>query len=153
MALLLRKGFKEEDFAFLHPGGKLGKRFLRVGDLMHSGDEIPVVSVSTSMHDVIYEMSKKRFGITSVIDENRRLQGVISDGDLRRLLERDEQILKKTAGHSMKRNPVTIAASEFASAALQIMEQRKITSLFIVDDELRVQGIIHIHDLWGLELF
>lgn len=153
MALLLRKGFKEEDFAFLHPGGKLGKRFLRVSDLMHTGDEVPVVSVSTSMHDVIYEMSKKRFGITSVIDENRRLQGVISDGDLRRLLERDEQILKKTAGDSMKRNPATIAATEFASAALQIMEQRKITSLFIVDDELRVQGIIHIHDLWGLELF
>ncbi len=153
MALLLRKGFKEEDFAFLHPGGKLGKRFLRVSDLMHTGDEVPIVSLSTSMHDVIYEMSKKRFGITSVIDKNRRLHGVISDGDLRRLLERDEQVLKKSAGDSMKRNPVTIAATELASAALQIMEQRKITSLLIVDDELRVQGIIHIHDLWGLELF
>ncbi len=153
MALLLRKGFKEEDFAFLHPGGKLGKRFLRVTDLMHTGDEIPVVKTSASMHDVIYEMSKKGFGITAVADENGRLQGVISDGDLRRLLQRDEQVLKKTAGDSMKGKPFTIAGSEFASAALQMMEQRKITSLFIADDELRVQGIIHLHDLWGLELF
>jgi arabinose-5-phosphate isomerase len=153
MALLLRKGFKEEDFAFLHPGGKLGKRFLRVHDLMHSGEDIPVVNAATSMHDVIYEMSKKGFGITAVIDANRRLLGVISDGDLRRLLQKDEQILRKTAGDSMKRNPQTIEENELASAALQIMEQRKITSLFVTDDELRLQGIIHLHDLWGLELF
>jgi arabinose-5-phosphate isomerase len=153
MALLLRKGFKEEDFAFLHPGGKLGKRFLRVQDLMHSGADVPVVDTSTSMHDVIYEMSKKGFGITAVVDTNRRLLGVISDGDLRRLLQKDEQILRKTAGDSMKRSPATIAPDELASAALQMMEQRKITSLFVADDDLRLQGIIHIHDLWGLELF
>src|SRR5438874_4713267 len=97
MALLLRKGFKEEDFAFLHPGGKLGKRFLRVRDLMHSGDQVPIVDVKTSMHDVIYEMSKKGFGITAVTHGDRILDGVISDGDLRRLLQRDEDILKKTA--------------------------------------------------------
>src|ERR1043165_5340768 len=90
MALLLRKGFKEEDFAFLHPGGKLGKRFLRVRDLMHSGDDVPVVTESTSMHDVIYEMSKKGFGITAVVDGSGALAGVISDGDLRRLLEKDD---------------------------------------------------------------
>ncbi|HEX9162799.1 MAG TPA: KpsF/GutQ family sugar-phosphate isomerase [Thermoanaerobaculia bacterium] len=153
MALLLRKGFKEEDFAFLHPGGKLGKRFLRVRDLMHSGEAVPVVRPSTSMHDVIYEMSKKGFGITAVADENEKLQGVISDGDLRRLLEKDEQILRKTAGDSMKKKPVTIGDGELASAALQTMEQRKITSLFVADDAGRLQGIIHIHDLWGLELF
>jgi len=153
MALLVRRGFQEEDFAFLHPGGKLGKRFLRVRDLMHKDNDVPVVKTSASMHDVIYEMSKKGFGITAVVDEDGALQGVVSDGDLRRLLQRDEQILRKTAGDSMKANPGTIAASELASAALQIMEQRKITSLFIVDDARRVEGIIHLHDLWGLELF
>ena len=153
MALLVRRGFQEEDFAFLHPGGKLGKRFLRVRDLMHKGDELPLVQESTVMHDVIYEMSKKGFGIAAVVDEQRALQGVISDGDLRRLLLADDQLVRKTAGESMKRNPVTISAGELASAALQIMEQRKITSLFSVDEERRVEGIIHIHDLWGLELF
>ncbi len=153
MALLLRRGFKEEDFAFLHPGGKLGKRFLRVRDLMHRGDEVPVVRETTSMHDVIYEMSKKGFGITAVVNDGGALQGVVSDGDLRRLLQRDEEILRKTAADAMKSNPITIAASELASAALQIMEERKITSLFIVDEARRVEGIIHIHDLWGLELF
>ena len=153
MALLVRRGFKEEDFAFLHPGGKLGKRFLRVRDLMHKGSDIPVVADSASMHDVIYEMSKKGFGITAVVDANGSLVGVISDGDLRRLLQKDEAILKKTARDSIKGMPQTISADELASAALQIMEQRKITSLFITGDSGAVEGIIHIHDLWGLELF
>jgi arabinose-5-phosphate isomerase len=153
MALLLRKGFREEDFAFLHPGGKLGKRFLRVRDLMHTGEQVPVVDVKTSMRDVIYEMSKKAFGVTAVAADGGVLVGVISDGDLRRLLERDEQILKKSAADCMKKNPVTIEANELASAALQLLEQRKITSLFITDAERRVEGILHLHDLWGLELF
>jgi arabinose-5-phosphate isomerase len=153
MALLVRRGFREEDFAFLHPGGKLGKRFLRVHDLMHRGDELPLVRASTVMHEVIYEMSRKGFGIAAVVDENGIMEGVISDGDLRRLLEHDEQIVRKTAGESMKRNPVTVAAHELASAALQVMEERKITALFITNEVGRVEGIIHIHDLWGLELF
>jgi arabinose-5-phosphate isomerase len=153
MALLQRRGFQEEDFAFLHPGGKLGKRFLRVRDLMHAGDEVPIVRDSTLVHDAIYEMSKKGFGITAVTGADGVLRGVISDGDLRRLMLEDEQILRKTAGDSIKAMPVTIDAGELASAALQIMEQRKITSLFITDDSGRVAGIIHIHDLWGLELF
>jgi arabinose-5-phosphate isomerase len=153
MALLIRKGFKEEDFAALHPGGKLGKRFLRVRDLMHKGNDVPIVASSTTMNDVIYEMSKKGFGITAVTDDSGRLLGVISDGDLRRLLQKDEQILRKKAEDSMKPNPITIGAGELASAALQIMEERKVTSLFIADDERKVQGIIHLHDLWGLELF
>jgi len=153
MALLLRKGFKEEDFAFLHPGGKLGKRFLRVRDLMHSGEQVPIVRADTPMNDVIYEMSKKGFGITAVVDGDDALEGVISDGDLRRILQRDEQILRKAARDCMKRNPATIDAGELASAALQIMEQRKITSLFSVDGSNRLEGIIHLHDLWGLELF
>jgi arabinose-5-phosphate isomerase len=153
MALLVRKGFKEEDFAFLHPGGKLGKRFLRVADLMHGGNDVPVVDEKTLMHDAIYEMSNKGFGITAVIDADKRLVGAISDGDLRRLLQNDEQIARKTAGESMKKNPLTIEANELASAALQVMETKKITSLFIVDGERRVEGIIHLHDLWGIELF
>jgi arabinose-5-phosphate isomerase len=153
MALLVRKGFKEEDFAFLHPGGKLGKRFLRVRDLMHKGNELPLVRENTSMHDVIYEMSNKGFGIAAVVADDDVLRGVISDGDLRRLLQRDEQVLRHTAAESMKANPATIVGEELASAALQVMEQRKITSLFVVDDAGRVEGIIHLHDLWGLELF
>lgn len=153
MALVVRRGFREEDFAFLHPGGKLGKRFLRVADLMHQGDEVPVVRDSTGMHDVFYEMSRKGFGITAVVDEQRRLLGVISDGDLRRLLERDDPALRRTATDSMKTSPVTIEATVLASVALQMMEQRKITSLFITGADGRVEGIIHIHDLWGLELF
>jgi len=153
MALLLRKGFREEDFAFLHPGGKLGKRFLRVRDLMHSGDQLPTVREETSMHDVIYEMSKKGFGITAVIADQNRLVGVISDGDLRRILEKDENILRKNAADAMKTNPVTIDSGELASAALQVMEQRKITSIFTVDSEKHLEGLIHLHDLWGLELF
>jgi arabinose-5-phosphate isomerase len=153
MALLVRRGFREEDFGFLHPGGKLGKRFLRVHELMHRGDDVPLVRENTGMRDVIYEMSRKGFGIAAVVDEAGVMQGVISDGDLRRLLAQDELVVRKTAAESMKRNPVTISGGELASAALQIMEERKITSLFIVDDAQRVEGIIHIHDLWGLELF
>ncbi len=153
MALLRRKGFREEDFAKLHPGGKLGKRFLRVTDLMHAGDAVPAVRPSTSMHDVIYEMSKKGFGITAVTREDGILEGVISDGDLRRLLEKDENLLRRTAADAMKRDPLTIEPGELASAALQIMEERKITSLFITGAERRLEGIIHLHDLWGLELF
>jgi len=153
MALLMRKGFKEEDFAFLHPGGKLGKRFLRVCDLMHSGAQIPVVPLTTAMHDVIYEMSAKGFGITAVVDDQQILAGAISDGDLRRLLQADAEILQKTAADCMKPNPVTIDGNELASAALERMEQRKITSIFIADAAGRVEGIIHLHDLWGLELF
>lgn len=153
MALLRRKGFKEEDFAFLHPGGKLGKRFLRVRDLMHGGEQVPIVDIAAPMHDAIYEMSKKSFGITAVVRGDRVLQGVISDGDLRRLLQRDENIIRKTAGECMTRNPATIDGNELASAALQVLEQRKITSLFITDSDGRVEGLIHLHDLWGLELF
>ena len=153
MALLIRKGFKEENFAFLHPGGKLGKRFLRVRDLMHAGEQLPRVGPATSMHDVIYEMSRKGFGITAVADQGGSLLGVISDGDLRRLLQDDEGILRRTAAECMKSDPSTIAPDELASAALAVMEQKKITSLFSVTPDRKLEGIIHLHDLWGLELF
>ncbi|MEJ2085121.1 MAG: KpsF/GutQ family sugar-phosphate isomerase [Acidobacteriota bacterium] len=153
MALLEAKGFDREDFARLHPGGQLGKRLLRVEQLMHTGDELPEVLDSAPMRDAIYEMSRKKLGITAVIDEHRRLLGCISDGDLRRLLERSENILELTAAECMKPGPRTSDRHELAPAALPQMEDRRITSLFIVDDRARLEGIVHLHDLWGLELF
>jgi arabinose-5-phosphate isomerase len=154
MTLLVRKGFKEENFAILHPGGKLGKRFLRVSELMHSGEQLPRVDLDTAMRDVIYEMSRKGFGITAVTDSEMHLVGVISDGDLRRLLEKNEEgVLSRRAQECMKAGPVTISASELASVALKEMEERKITSLFVADELGRLAGILHLHDLWGLQLF
>lgn len=153
MAVSTRKGFREEDFALLHPGGKLGKKFLRVRDLMHAGDDLPLVRKDTAMKDVIYEMSRKGFGITGVVDADGSLAGVISDGDLRRLLQIDEQMVRREAGACMKPDPVTIRSDELASAGLQVMEERKITSLFITDENGAPEGLLHIHDLWGLELF
>jgi arabinose-5-phosphate isomerase len=152
MSLAEKKGFKEEDFANLHPGGKLGKRLARVATLMHSGDAVPRVTLQTKMPDVIYEMSRKKLGITAVV-EDEKLVGIISDGDLRRLLERKgKDALDLTAGESMTRNPRTISGNEFAATALAIMEERKITSLAVVSDEGKLKGIVHLHDLWGTEM-
>jgi arabinose-5-phosphate isomerase len=147
-----RRGFKEEDFANLHPGGKLGKRLARVESLMHSGDALPRVSPQTRMPDVIYEMSRKKLGVTAVL-EGETLVGVISDGDLRRLLEkRGKDVMDLTAAEAMTRDPKTIGAGEFAASALAVMEEKKITSLVVVDDSMRVEGIVHLHDLWTTEL-
>ncbi len=152
IAVSVRKGFRAEDFAELHPGGKLGKRLARVRDLMHAGDDVPVVAMATPMTDVIYEMSSKKLGITTV-QENGRLRGVISDGDLRRLLEREGgAALSKTAGEAMNAHPRTIAAEELAAKALALLEERKITSLIVVDADERVEGVVHLHDLWGVEM-
>ena len=152
VALSEKKGFKEEDFANLHPGGKLGKRLARVESLMHSGETVPKVVSNTKMPDVIYEMSRKKLGVTTVVDGNRLL-GIISDGDLRRLLEkRGKDALDLTAGECMTRDPKTISPAEFAATALAIMEERKITSLVVVDNRRNVQGIVHLHDLWGTEM-
>ncbi len=151
MALAEKKGFKEEDFANLHPGGKLGKRLARVATLMHSGDAVPRVTPQAKMPDVIYEMSRKKLGVTVVV-EGEKLVGIISDGDLRRLLERKgKDALDLTAGESMTRDPKTISGKEFAATALAIMEERKITSLAVVDDG-KLVGIVHLHDLWGTEM-
>ena len=151
MALAEKRGFKEEDFANLHPGGKLGKRLARVEALMHSGDSVPRVSQATKMPDVIYEMSRKKLGVTAVVDEDKLL-GVISDGDLRRLLEkRGKDALDLSAGECMTKNPRTIAAHEFAATALALMEELKITSLMVMDGN-RLRGVVHLHDLWGTEM-
>jgi arabinose-5-phosphate isomerase len=152
VALAEKKGFKEEDFADLHPGGKLGKKLAKVSSLMHAGDAIPHVAPNTSMTEVIYEMSRKKLGMTTVTDGGM-LAGVISDGDLRRLLEkRGKEVMDLTAGECMTMSPKTIGPDEFAVAALNVMEQKKITALVVIDSERRVQGIIHLHDLWGTEL-
>ncbi len=154
LALVLaeKRGFKEEDFADLHPGGKLGKKLARVGSLMHSGDAVPRVAPATRMQDVIYEMSRKGLGLTTVV-EGEKLVGVISDGDLRRLLERrGKDILDLTAAECMTRNPKTIQRDEFAVTALNTMEQKKITSLVVVDGNGRLEGIVHLHDLWGTQM-
>ena len=152
VALSEKRGFKEEDFANLHPGGKLGKRLARVESLMHKGDAMPRVAPETKMPDVIYEMSRKKLGIAAVV-EGDTLVGMISDGDLRRLLERrGKDALDLTAGESMTTNPRTITADQFAATALAVMEDNKITSLAVVDGDRRLQGIIHLHDLWGTEM-
>jgi len=152
IAVSLRKGFRAEDFAELHPGGKLGKQLAKVSDLMHSGDQIPAVAPTTPMADVIFEMSSKKLGMTTVQDAGR-LCGVISDGDLRRLLEREGgAALSKTAGEAMNPRPRTIAQGELAAKALAILEERKITSLIVVDASQKVEGVVHLHDLWGVEL-
>jgi arabinose-5-phosphate isomerase len=147
-----RRGFKEEDFANLHPGGKLGKRLARVESLMHTGEALPRVSPATKMADVIYEMSRKKLGVTAVV-EGERLVGIVSDGDLRRLLEkRGKDVMDLTAGEAMTRDPKTISGGEFAATALALMEEKKITSLAVVKQDGTLLGIVHLHDLWSTEL-
>jgi arabinose-5-phosphate isomerase len=151
MALAEKRGFKEEDFANLHPGGKLGKRLAKVGSLMHSGEAVPRVTPQTRMPDVIYEMSRKKLGVTAVVD-GQKLMGVISDGDLRHLLEkRGKDVLDLTAEECMTVKPRTIGANEFAATALALMEEKKITSLVVVEGDILL-GILHLHDLWGTEM-
>ena len=148
MTVLVEKGFKPEDFASLHPAGKLGKRLMRVEQLMAAGDALPVVQLHTSMKDVIYEMSRKKLGMTSVVEKDGRLAGIITDGDLRRKMGTSTTIMDLTAKDVMTLNPVAIANSTLAAEALAMMEQRKITSIVVVDADRRVEGVVHLHDLW-----
>jgi arabinose-5-phosphate isomerase len=154
MTLLVEKGFREEDFANLHPGGKIGKRLMRVEALMHSGKQCPSVTAATRMRDVIYEMSSKALGMTCVVDEKGQLLGIITDGDLRRHMDGASDILKLTAGEVMTRDPVTVSPAILAVEALNIMERRKITSIVVVDNgSQHVTGVVHLHDLWRTEMF
>jgi arabinose-5-phosphate isomerase len=152
MTLLVEKGFKEQDFANLHPGGKLGKRLTRVEHLMRGGKDSPRVRAGTPMRDVIYEMSRRGLGMTCVVDENDRLLGIITDGDLRRQMERGAAVLEMKASDVMTTNPVAIPPGMLAAEALNIMEQRKITSLVVTDGDRRVAGVVHLHNLWRTEL-
>ena len=148
MTVLVEKGFRPEDFANLHPGGKLGKRLMRVEQLMASGEALPVVQLHTSMKDVIYEMSRKKLGMTAVVEKDGRLAGIITDGDLRRKMGANTSIMDLTAKDVMTADPVAIPHSTMAVEALAMMEQRKITSIVVIDADRRVEGVVHLHDLW-----
>ena len=148
MAVLVEKGFRPEDFATLHPGGKLGQRLRRAEQLMHAGDEVPIVTLETPMRDVIYTMSSKGLGMTAIVDHERRLAGIITDGDLRRQMATAPDILAQRAGELMTRHPVTVSRQTLAAEVLALLERRKITSVVVVDDDQRVEGIVHLHDLW-----
>lgn len=153
MALLERRGFTVEDFAVLHPGGRLGKKLLRVEDLMHTGDAVPRVGPDTPMKDVLFEMTRKRLGLTTVTEEDGTLLGMISDGDLRRQMERHGYaLLDRRAAECMTRRPVLVGRRELATAALDLLESRKITSLLVTDARGRVEGVLHLHDLWKTEM-
>ena len=153
IALLEARGFKAEDFAALHPGGRLGNKLRRVESLMHRGENAPSVRPTTRMPDVIYEMSRKGLGLAAVTDTNGKLLGIITDGDLRRVMQkRQENVLALTAADCMTKNPITLARTELAASALRLMEEKKITSLLITDPEGKLEGVLHIHDLWTLQL-
>jgi len=154
LELSRRRGWRAEDFADLHPGGRIGRRLARVCEIMHSAEALPHVSPGTPMPEVIYEMSHKKLGMTTVLESKTgRLVGMISDGDLRRLLERDgSHALEHTAGDIMNPRPITIDGKTLASVALTLMENKKITSLIVVDQDGRVSGVVHLHDLWSLQL-
>lgn len=152
MTLLVAKGFRQEDFASLHPGGKLGKQLMRVEQLMHALDATPIVEVSTPMRDVIYEMNKKGLGMTCVVEANGALAGIITDGDLRRHMTTGN-IQELTAIDVMTPNPVTTRPDALGAEALHILEQRKITAIVVVDAAKSVKGVVHLHSLWGIELF
>jgi arabinose-5-phosphate isomerase len=153
IALLERRGFKAEDFAALHPGGRLGNKLRRVESLMHSGENAPRVLPTTKMPDVIYEMSRKGLGLAAVTEANGKLLGIITDGDLRRVMQkRQENVLALAAADCMTKNPITLSRHELAASALRLMEEKKITSLLITDPAGKLEGVLHIHDLWTLQL-
>ena len=152
MTLLVAKGFNQDDFASLHPGGRLGKRLLRAGQLMHTGERAPMVAPTTPMREVLQVMSEKGLGMACVADAGR-LVGVITDGDLRRRLVGSAMLLDLTAAEVMSRNPVTVDRTTLAAEVLHILEQRKITSVVVVDRHQRVEGVVQLHDLWRTEMF
>jgi arabinose-5-phosphate isomerase len=155
MTLLVRKGFREEQFAAFHPGGKLGRKLMSAGSVMHGGDAAPIVRLSTVMRDVIHEMSSKRLGMTCVVDHDGRLAGVFTDGDLRRLMltRPPNAVHALTAGEAMTPRAQTITRDMLAVEALRIMETHKITSVVVVDAGRVVEGVVHLHDLWRTQMF
>ena len=150
VVLLKRKGFRKEDFARIHPGGSLGKRLtLKVKDVMRIGEGIPEVKVNTPIKEVIKEMSQKTLGFTTVLDGKGKLSGIITDGDLRRALEKGVNFNLLKAKDIMTKNPLTISKEKYAHEALEIMEKNGITSLVIKNEKEEVEGVVHLHDLLG----
>jgi arabinose-5-phosphate isomerase len=153
VALLEKRDFRQDDFAALHPAGSLGKRLLRVERLMHGAEKLPRVKPDTSMADVFHEMSAKKLGMTTVVNADGTLAGILTDGDLRRLMEKHGgKVVEMRLADCMTRNPQTILPTVLASEALTLMEKRRITSVIVVDEQRRVLGVVHLHDLWGLQL-
>ena len=152
MTLSQKKGFTSEDFAVRHPGGELGKSLLKVESLMHTGDAIPRISPTTPMREALVEMSEKGFGMTTVIDDAGRIVGIITDGDLRRVLRRGVNILDRPATECMTPDPVTIGRNDLATRALNLMEKKKVTSLPVSDADRNLEGIVHLHDLWRTQM-
>jgi arabinose-5-phosphate isomerase len=152
MALSTRKGFKLENFADLHPGGRLGRRLMRIESLMQQGDAVPRVRPDTAMADVIHEMSSKRLGMTCVVQPDGRLAGIVTDGDLRRHMTRHANLLTLKASDVMTASPLTIGGTALAVEAIRIMEERKITSLVVIGPDDMVEGVVHLHDLWRTEM-
>jgi len=152
MTLLVEKGFRQEDFANLHPGGKLGKRLMRADQLMTSGERAPIVRTGDELREVIYEISRKKLGMSCVVDDAGRLVGIITDGDLRRHMADTPDLLASRAEAVMTRNPVTIGADTLAVEVLNTLERRKITSVVVVDGDQKVLGVVHLHDLWRTEM-
>lgn len=153
ISLLERRDFRHDDFAALHPAGRLGKKLLRVEHLMHSGAAMPCVAPNAAMPDVFHEMSAKGLGMTTVLEADGRLGGILTDGDLRRLMEKHRgAVLEMRAADGMTKTPQTIGPHVLASEALNLMEKNKITSVVVVDEARRVLGVVHLHDLWTLEL-
>jgi arabinose-5-phosphate isomerase len=148
MTLLDAKGFRQEDFASLHPGGKLGRRLMRAEQLMQGGPLAPIVGAGDMMRDVIYEISRKKLGMSCVVNDAGRLVGIITDGDLRRRMMDTDLLLERRAEDVMTRNPITIAPDTLAAEALRILEERKITSIVVVDAQQSPLGVVHLHDLW-----
>src|ERR1700730_12727390 len=153
VSLLERRNFRPDDFAALHPGGRLGKKLLRVENLMHAGEALPSVSTDAAMPDVFHEMSAKKLGMTTVTTADGKLAGILTDGDLRRLMDKHGgATLELTAADAMTRNPQTIGPHTLASEALNLMEKRRITSVVVTDESGAVLGVVHLHDLWTLQL-
>ena len=148
MTLLVAKGFRQEDFANLHPGGKLGKRLMRAEQLMQGGEKTPIVRTGDVIREVIYEISRKKLGMSCVVDDARRLVGIITDGDLRRHMMGETTLLERRAEDVMTRNPITIAPDTLAVEALRILEERKITAVVVIDAQNTPLGVVHLHDLW-----
>ncbi len=154
IALMKKKGFSEQDFASVHPKGQAGKKLLKIKSLMHKGRRVPSVHPNTPMKDVLREISEKKLGMTCVLDKTEKLVGIITDGDLRRMIQKyGNAFLQKTAKECMTTHPATIDKEDLATKALNIMEERKITSLVVTNTEGGVEGLIHLHDLWRTEMF
>ncbi len=152
VSLMVKKGFTKEDFAYYHPGGKIGKKILKIKHFMHIGNELPIVKEEWIMSKVLQVMNEKKFGVAIVVDENNKLTGIITDGDLRRAVTKFGDITNKKAVDCMHKNPLTIEKDELLVKALNILEEKKITSLIVADKEKNVLGLIHLHDLWRTQM-